>query len=238
MAKPNIRKLSIFHDYYSRLKNISMSVFEWEGLPDTCNPRFLEKCLFEYGQAIFVNDSDFGFLNLKATVADAINLYEEPTAYRAYSIGYGEKIFSRDECVFVRNNYLCKSTDFTALIYAEKIAKIDLAMQTNINAQKTPLLLRCDQKTKSTLEAIYNIYEGDKPVIFVHKALQENPIEAIVTGAPFVADKLREEKIAVWNEFHEFLGINTNPSDKKKERLIVSEVDSNNEQIEMQGETK
>ena len=32
----------------------------------------------------------------------------------------------------------------------------------------------------------------------------------------------------------EFLGVNTNPSDKKKERLIVSEVSSNNEQIDIQ----
>ena len=41
----------------------------------------------------------------------------------------------------------------------------------------------------------------------------------------------------MWNECLEFLGFNTNPADKKKERLIVSEVDSNNEQIDIQAAT-
>ena len=236
MAKNNLRQTATFNDYYSRLKNIALSVFEWEGLPETCNARFLEECLFKYGQAIFVNDDRYGFLNLKVNASDSLNFYEEPIKYTAHSIGYGEKTFDRDKCVIVRNNYLCKSTDSTALLYAEKLTKIDLAIQTNINAQKTPILLRCDSKTKTSLEAIYRAYDGDNPVIFGHKALQEKPVDAISTGAPFVADKLRQEKTAEWNEYLEHVGINTNPSDKKKERLIVSEVDSNNESIDIQGE--
>ena len=34
-----------------------------------------------------------------------------------------------------------------------------------------------------------------------------------------------------------FLGLNTNPSDKKKERLITTEVESNNEQTDIQAES-
>jgi hypothetical protein len=107
----------------------------------------------------------------------------------------------------------------------------------NINAQKTPILIRADEKTRKSLETIYNMYEGDKPVIFGAKGLMEKPFEVLNTDAPFIADKLREEKRAVWNEALEFLGVNTNPSDKKKERLIVDEVNTNNEQIDLQAET-
>jgi hypothetical protein len=183
-----------------------------------------------------VNDPEMSFLNLKVNIAGDLNVYNEPLSYMAYSTGYS-RIFDTDKCVFIKNNYLNKSTDSTILIFAERLAKIDLSMDVNINAQKTPILIRCDDKTKMSLEAIYNQYEGDKPVIFGSKSLQEKPLETLLTGAPFVADKLREEKRAVWNEALEFLGINTNPSDKKKERLIVDEVDSNNEQIDIQALT-
>lgn len=237
MAKKfNIRKSWVFHDYYSRLKNIALSIFKWEGLPPSCNERFLEECLFQYGWAVFVDDPEMSYLNLKVNIAGDLNVYEEPLAFQAYSTGYS-KIFEADECVCIKNNYLKKSTDSTILLFAERLAKIELTMDVNINAQKTPILIRCDDKTKLSLEAIYNQYEGDKPVIFGTKSLQEKPLETLVTGAPFVCDKLREEKRAVWNEALEFLGINTNPADKKKERLIVDEVDSNNEQIDIQAAT-
>ena len=233
MAKQNIRNTLMFHDYYSRLKAIALSVFEWEGLPDTCNARFLEDCLFHYGRAVFVKDPDMSFLNLKVNPAETLNVYNEPTAFTAFATGYS-KVYKADECVYIRNNYLDKSTDSTILMFAEKLAELDVAITVNIKAQKTPVLIRCDEKTRMSLQAVYNQYEGNAQVIFGTKSLSEKPIEVLKTDAPFVADRLREEKRAVWNEALEFLGLNTNPSDKKKERLIVTEVNANNEQIDIQ----
>lgn len=237
MAKRNrIRQHMVFHDYYARLKTIALSVFKWEGLPDSCNARFLEDCLFRYGQAVFVKDPTMSYLNLKVAPASTLNVYEEPTAFTAFSTGYNH-IYNAYECVWIKNNDLLKSTDSTIMFFAERLTAIELALMVNINAQKTPLLIRCDEKTRMSLQAIYEQYEGNTPVIFGTKTLSEKPIEAIITGAPFVADKLREEKRAVWNEALEFLGINTNPADKKKERVVVSEVNANNEQIDIQALT-
>ncbi len=234
MSKRNdIKRSWVFHDYYARLKNIALSVFKWEGLPKTCNARFLEDCLFHYGQAIFINDPDMGFLNLKCTPASTLNPYNEPLSFTAFSINYN-RIFDREDCVHIRNNYLLKSTDSTILLFAERLAKIEMSLGININAQKTPLLIKTDDKTRLSMEKLYDKYEGDSPLIVVSNKMQEKPIEVLKTDAPFIADRLREEKHAVWNEALEFLGINTNPSDKKKERLITSEVDSNNEQIDIQ----
>lgn len=234
MSKSNeIRRSLVFHDYYSRLKNIALSVFKWEGLPKTCNARFLEDCLFHYGQAIFVDDPDMGYLNLKCTPASTLNPYNEPTSFTAFSIDYN-KIFERDKCVHIRNNYLLKSTEVTIMLFAERLAKIEMSLGININAQKTPLLIKTDEKTRLSMQKLYEKYEGDSPLVVVSNKMQEKPIEVLKTDAPFIADRLREEKHAVWNEALEFLGINTNPSDKKKERLITSEVDSNNEQIDIQ----
>ena len=233
MAKYNIRKSQVFHDFYSRLKMIAVSCYEWENLPPTCNARFLENTLFNDGIAMFVEDGEMSFLNTRCTPSGMLNHYNEPISYRAYSTGYNKDYLSAD-CVIVRNNYLEKSTESTLLLYAERLTRIQMAIDTNINAQKTPLFIRCDEKQKQTYKAIFEQYDGDIPLIIGSKALSNIPIESIDTKAPFVADKLREEKTAVWNEFLEFLGFNTNPADKKKERLITDEVNSNNEQIEIQ----
>lgn len=230
--RTNIKKLQVYEDYYTRLKNIALAVFKWDGLPDTCNERFLEETLFHYGQAIFVKDETMSYLNLKCSPASTLNVYNESTMYTAYSNGYSE-VYDTDNCVYIRNNYSIKSTDFYISQFAERLARIQLAIDVNINAQKTPILIKCDEKAKMSLERLYNQYDGDKPVIFANKSL-EDTLETLKTDAPFVADRLREEKRAVWNEALEFLGINTNPSDKKKERLITDEVSANNEQIEMQ----
>lgn len=235
--KQNIRSTFVFHQEYTRLKNIAMSVFEWEGLPETCNARFLEKCLYENGRAVFVDDPVMGFLNLRVNPTDTMNVYEEPTGYWAYSVNYDSKHFDREHCVYIRNNYAEHATDEMMLMFAERLAKIQIAIDININAQKTPLLIRTDDKTKLSMNAVYNQYDGDKPVIVVDKSMSDKPIEVLRTDAPFIADKLREEKRAVWNEALEFLGLNTNPSDKKKERLITSEVSANDEQIDIQFET-
>lgn len=234
--KQNIRNTIMFHDYYARLKAIACSVFEWEGLPETCSARFLEDCLFHYGNAVFINDPDMSFLTLKVVPSDTLNVYNEPLSYTAFSTGYSKQ-FSSEDCVYIRNNYLDKSTESTILIFAEKLADIDVSTTVNIRAQKTPVLIRCDEKTKMSLQAVYNQFDGNNQIIFGTKSLSEKPLEVLKTEAPFVADKLREEKRAVWNEALEFLGLNTNPSDKKKERLIVNEVNANNEQIDIQAET-
>ena len=232
----NIRRHYLYYDYYARLKNIAMSVFKWEGLPDTCNERFLEDTLFNYGIAVFVKDPVMSYLNLRCIVAGNLNVYNEALTYNCYSTGY-DRIYSKDECVLIRNNFAEKSTDSTIVLFAERLAKIQMAIDVNINAQKTPILILCDEKSRTSLENIYNQYEGDRPVIYGSKALQDTPLQPLKTDAPFVADKLREEKRSVWNEALEFLGINTNPSDKKKERLITNEVDANNEQIDIQAST-
>lgn len=235
-SKSKIRQHYLFHEYYSRLKSIATTIFKWEGFPDSCNTRFLEDSLFHYGMAIFVNDDDYGYLTLKTTPSGQLNIYNEPVSYTAYGVGYN-KMYDREDCVIIRNNPLQKSTESTIMIFAERLAEIESALQVNINAQKTPVLIRCDEKTRQSLIALYNQYEGNEPFIFGAKALMDKPLEAINTGAPFVADKLRAEKRAVWDEVMEFLGINTNPSDKKKERLIMAEVDSNNEQTDIQALT-
>lgn len=52
-------KNTLTHQYYlARLSELAMSMFDWKGLPETIDPRFLEYTLFYEGAAIFFKDED------------------------------------------------------------------------------------------------------------------------------------------------------------------------------------
>ncbi len=57
-------------------------------------------------------------------------------------------------------------------------------------------------------------------------------IEALSTNTPYVVDKIRNEKNEVMNEMLSWLGLN-NTNTNKKERLLVDEVNVNNNHILM-----
>jgi hypothetical protein len=225
------------NDYFDRFQMIGLSLFEWHNLPETCNPRFLEMTLFSEGRAIFVIDPNLGFLTLKVTPNGCVNHYNEYTSYEAYSNTYNTKTFyPNKDCVYIRNNYLEKPTSITTMLFASRIAEIQRTIDVNINAQKTPIFIRCDEKNRTTLETIYNQYQGNRPVILGGKDINLDGIKVFNTDAPYVTDKLQIQKHEMLNELMTFYGLQ-NANTQKKERLITDEVEANNEEIDIMAQT-
>jgi hypothetical protein len=218
------------NDYYDRLKLIALSLFEWEGLPPTCNARFLEKTLFTYGRAIFVKDKALGYLNLKCTPSGELNFYDEPISYSAYGVGYTNKAFKKDECVLIRNNILERPTDNSVILFTSRLTEAERTIDVNIKAQKTPVIVRCDEKDRLTMINLLKKVEDNEIFIVGSKDLNVDGLKAIKVDAPFVADKVQIYKQDIWNEALTFFGINNANSDKR-ERLITDEVNANNEVI-------
>ena len=74
-------------------------------------------------------------------------------------------------------------------------------------------------------------YSGNTPFIFGNKQFDiSNKLNVLKTDAPYLIDKLEDHKHEIWNEALTFLGIN-NANTDKKERLITSEVESNDDLI-------
>lgn len=118
-------------------------------------------------------------------------------------------------------------------VFAFKLYEADVSAFVNVKAQKTPVLLLCDEAQRLTLEAMYKQYDGNKPFIFGDKKqLASGSLTAVKTDAPFVADKIMSFKKEIYNECLTFLGIN-NLMVEKAERLISDEASSNNELINL-----
>ena len=219
-----------YADYYHRLRLLALAVYKWEGLPESMNERFLEQTLYNFGRAIFVNDPELGYINLKCTPGDSLNIYELPTKYECYSLNYS-KMFDAADVVLVRNNYDMRPTSLTIQLFARRLYNAERTMEVNVNAQKTPVLVLCDESQRLTMKNVYMQWEGNTPVIYGNKNLRAEDIKVLSTAAPYVTDKLSAYKRNVWGEALSFLGIN-NVETEKAERLTKDEVNANNQLIE------
>lgn len=209
--------------YVDRLTELSISMFEWQNLPDTIDERFLELTLFNNGWSVFFEDKDLGYLALQSMIGGRLNVYRIPILRTAYASNGYQKKLNIDNSVIIYNNMIHTNAYVGVVNYAKRLWDIDRAIDVNAKAQKTPVLITCNDKQKLTLKNMYMQYEGNEPVIFGYDNLNTDAIKSVQTGAPYVADKLYTLKTQIWNEALTYLGI-SNVNYNKKERMITDEV--------------
>lgn len=215
-----------YRQYYNRLVELAISMFEWKNLPDTVDPRFLELTLFTDGQAVFFKDEELGYLALQNAMNGDFDVYRIPINRRAFAVnGYQRKLTNKDS-VIVYNNYLHTNSQLDADMFARRLYNLDRAIDVNANAQKTPVLIKCSQEERLTLLNVYKQWDGNEPLIMGDKGLNTNAMTVLKTDAPYVCDKLYQLKTQIWNEALTYMGI-SNINVQKKERLITDEVTRN-----------
>ena len=228
----NINNLT-YIDYLNRLKLIATSLFSWKNLDENAGfgaSRFLEQVLYENGRACFIKDKEKGYLALKVNPSDKLNVYNLPEKVLAWSLGYNKE-YLFDDIIYIMNNELEIPTSNTINLFAYRLYETERTIDTNLIAQKTPVLIEGDTKTILTLKNVYMQYSGNTPFIFGNKQFDiSNKLNVLKTDAPYLIDKLEDHKHEIWNEALTFLGIN-NANTDKKERLITSEVESNDDLI-------
>lgn len=213
--------------YYNRLTELAISMFEWRGLPDSIDPRFLELTLFSDGMAVFFKDDVMDkYLALQTMIGGNLDVYRIPKIRTAYAAnGYNMKLDERNS-VIIFNNMLHTNCLSDIELFAYKLYECDRTMEVNIKAQKTPVMITCDENQRLTMKNLYAQYDGNEPFIFGGKDIDMKKVQAITTGAPYVADKVYETKTQIWNEAMTYLGI-SNVSMIKKERMVTDEVSRN-----------
>lgn len=213
--------------YYNRLIELSIAMFDWTGLPGTIDPRFLELTLFKYGQAVFFEDEVMGYLALTNAVQGGFDVYGYPVASRAYSpYNNYQKNLTLDDSVIIYNNYLRTPSSLDVEVFAKRLYNLDRVIDVNANAQKTPVLIKCAETQRLTMKNLYKEFDGNSPVIFGDNGLNDANFTVLSTEAPYVADRIYQLKTQIWNEALTYLGI-SNLNVQKKERLITDEVSRN-----------
>ncbi len=110
--------------------------------------------------------------------------------------------------------------------YAEQLSDIDNVMNTNLQLQKAPFIILCDddkqaKRMKNVISKILNnsvsveLPSGDK-----------NSLVITPLNAPLIIDQLYNYRTNVENEIKSYLGLDNNGGFEKKERMITDEVNS------------
>lgn len=223
--------------YLERLTELSISMFDWQGLPDSIDPRYMEMVLFTNGSVVFFKDEDLEdftglsnsvtedgtYLALPVAMNGRWNVYNVPISYRAYASNGYNKVLDINNSVIIYNNMIRTNSTLACELYARRLWNLDRAIDVNCNAQKTPVVVRANERQRLSMLNLAKEYDGNAPFIFADKDLDLNDLKAINTQAPYVADKLYQIKTEIWNEALTYLGI-SNVNYQKKERMITDEV--------------
>lgn len=216
-----------YMQYFNRLTELAISMFEWQNLPPSVDPRYIELHLFQNGSMVYFNDDVIGNLCLDCLPNGNFDVYGNPVLRRAYS-SYNnyQRELNEDNSVIIWNNYLRTNSITDIKMYSRRLYLLDRIIDVNANAQKTPVLVQGTEKQRLTLLNLYKEFDGNSPFIFGDKNLDLNALKSLNTGAPYVADKIYQLKTQIWNEALTYLGI-SNINIQKKERLITDEVTRN-----------
>lgn len=213
-----------YWQYFNRLWELGISQFEYKGLPDSVDPRYIEMMLFESAGVVYFRDEVMGDLCLNCIPQSQFDVYGNPILRRAYSrYNNYQKMLTADDSVIIWNNYLRTPSVLDVEMFALRLYNLDRIIDVNANAQKTPVLVQGSEKQKLSLINLYKEFDGNAPVIFGDSSLDLNALKVLQTEAPFVADKIYQLKTEIWNEALTYLGI-TNVAIQKKERMITDEV--------------
>lgn len=217
--------------YRNQLMELGMSMIAWDfdKIPEDqrtfLNDRQIEWNEYYKGATVFFKDEELNeYLCLPVMLSGPYDLDDMPKRRMAYSKNTNyKKELDESNSVIIYNNYLRLPSCYTVDHYASMLSDLEESITVNCKAQKTPIAILCNENERLTMQNLYEQFDGNYPFIFGQKELNVKDIKSINTGAPFVADKLYQIKMQIWNEALTYLGI-SNISYQKKERLVSDEV--------------
>ena len=115
--------------------------------------------------------------------------------------------------------------------YINRIVDVEMVIKQQLKSHKIPFVFTGEETEKDKFKDFFNKINTDITDLYMTGAELDN-INVLNLNNGFIIDKLYSLKQQLENELKEYLGINNMGTTEKKEHLINSEVDSNNEVVE------
>lgn len=225
---------------------MAMNRFEWQNMPDTVDVRFLEYTLFYNALAIFFEHESLGHLALRGNGSGTINMYDNFSKFRVLGNRFVSRTLSSEErfedvegvptsvdpeCVPIWANYLRTPDIDYAMIYASKLADLDITIEVNAHNSRYPKLVASSESQKLSMANVNRQIDEGQHVIFVNELFDSSSISAFdVAIDPMIHINIPILRTRVHSDAMSLFGINNSNQDKK-ERLVADEVSANNDQV-------
>lgn len=259
MAKKIIRKDSEssiitrkrVKDYYLlKYYNLYMNLYDFEGIDYQQKDFFLRKMWADGKLAFFVlkNEEETitsetypsGSLVLCPFAASTLNIYDYPVMVNLIRlrdvrfIPVAPQKVDKDVVIGYAQRNKRPILEMVNFII-DKICDVEMTLRTALRSQKMPWVVGYSPETELQRQVISDMLNEDEPNLFM-EIENVNNFKALVSGAPYICDKLYQLRESYENELREYFGVNNLGINEKKEHLISSEIDVNNEQIQRSGE--
>ena len=210
--------------YLRQFLTLAENVFVYENMPDYIDTAYLNKTLVRQGTiAFFYDDVLEKVLALPYISIGTLDVYNRPKKIQVYGRNGYTNTLKEGEFVIMYDNNGRYPIYIDILQYAERYANVTRTIDINIAQQKTPRVWKTSTEKEKTVRDIANEVDGNVEKIVTYDNINLDDIELILAPAPFVADKLQEQKDKIWSECLRLIGI-SNLSFQKKERNISDEI--------------
>lgn len=221
-----------FNKNFDMLLAIAMNRFRWVNLPDTCDSRFLERCLHQYGVATLsyvLDEPTRIFTTLQAVPNGEYNMYGLPVRWRA--VGYDGLT---DYQVTRENGELCyysnsRFSPWNALeIFARKMAHYERTEDVNLTNQMRPFIYIAPQEKKMELVNLVKQVQGGEPAVLGDTGLLKlvENVTTIDQQTPLITEELARSWQNELNRALLWLGV-PHLAFEKGERMIEDEARAN-----------
>ena len=232
-------KLTILQNYLT----LYASRADYENLPDEFleitgkNRAWLAMKFFAPCVAWF-KDEALGLQCLPVSAISRYNIAGFPTAWRVFGFGYTKEL-TEENSVLMFNDY-AYSIPFLKLLYnVDMMIECDDTHRQNLHAQRQPMILEIEEDEKKSAKTFVDKLKCDDTILVrrIESATNNKRVEkpynakAFESGRKFEGANLASDYRYFDNRNLSMLGYE-NENMEKKERLLVDEVNSNNEVVQ------
>lgn len=230
MSRSKNSQITNYYTYLMKLRQcraLAENVFCYENMPEVIDVAYMNAVLVNKGAIAFFKDEVLGVIALPFSISGKLDVYGRPQRIIAYGKNGYNKPLNKGDFVIMYDNYGRYPLILDIYQYAERLAELERTKDINIRQQRTPRIWQTSDEKMRTLKDILNNVDAYSDDVIAYDSFAIDEINGVLLPAPFVADKIQDEKEKLWNEFLRLIGV-SNVSIQKKERNIKDEISASN----------
>lgn len=223
LTKLTVEEITSF--YLDRLQTLAVSAFEYRGLPETMDRRYMEHCILHSG-SVCIGDPiaapGMPVNHYWAQDSSGIDQYGYPGGVRMID-ARGQSIDTvKYELLFDSPRFNSSPMINRLKLYARDLTLLHLSFHRNLKQQMRPFVFAGSKKLSSTMDNIFSELDDFTPYIQISDEIDMDSLQVLQTGVTFQGLDFLEARRQVWADAIGSLGISSETT--KKERLITDEV--------------
>ena len=229
------KNTGLYNYYFNRLFTKALSVLKWEGIPDTWSMEFFQYVLFGYGFMAIFKTAEYGVIPQNCTLSDTHTIFYQPKRVIVTNpvLPSSLELEVGKDCELLRLSPDYRGITEVVSFYADMLAVASETAAVNLlNSRASFVFFAQNKAAAETYKKMYDTLASGDPFAVIDKNLLNEDgshnwewMQQNVGQNYIVTDVLNDLK-TIEDRYNTKIGI-PNANTQKRERLITSEVESN-----------